>query len=132
MSKESLEHLRDYIQLTLSPSDISWLADELLLISQKEQQLEPYTIEELEERVMASERQIAEGRFQDFDEALDELEAEFAEEDKRMTETVESNRIRRCHAPDSPDGQVHPEGVRQKQPRQVHAGCPPDKTVAGR
>jgi hypothetical protein len=88
MSKESLEHLRDYIQLTLSPSDISWLADELLLISQKEQQLEPYTIEELEERVMASERQIAEGRFQDFDEALDELEAEFAEEDKRMTETV--------------------------------------------
>ena len=37
---------------------------------------------------MASERQIAEGRFQDFDEALDELEAEFAEEDKRMTETV--------------------------------------------
>jgi hypothetical protein len=88
MSKESLEHLRDYIQLTLSPSDISWLADELLLISQKEQQLEPYTIEELEERVMASERQIAEGRFQDFDEALNELEAEFAEEDKRMTETV--------------------------------------------
>ena len=88
MSRESLEHLRDYIQLTLSPSDISWLADELLLISQKEQQLEPYTIEELEERVMASERQIAEGRFQDFDEALDELEAEFAEEDKRMTETV--------------------------------------------
>ena len=78
MSRESLEHLRDYIQLTLSPSDISWLADELLLISQKEQQLEPYTIEELEESVMASERQIAEGRFQDFDEALDELEAEFA------------------------------------------------------
>ena len=26
----------------------------------------------------ASEQQIAEGRFQDFDEALDELEAEFA------------------------------------------------------
>lgn len=47
-------------------------------LSQKSQQLEPYTIEELEERVMASERQIAEGRFQDFDEALDELEAEFA------------------------------------------------------
>lgn len=88
MSKESLEHLRDYIQLTLSPSDISWLADELFLLSQKSQQLEPYTIEELEARVTASEQQIAEGRWKDFDKALDELEAEFEEEDKRMAETV--------------------------------------------
>ena len=88
MSRESLEHLRDYIQLTLSPSDISWLADELFLLSQKSQQLEPYTIEELEARVTVSEQQIAEGRWKDFDKALDELEAEFEEEDKRMAETV--------------------------------------------
>ena len=26
--KESLEHLRDYIQLTLTPSGLSWLMDE--------------------------------------------------------------------------------------------------------
>lgn len=88
MSRESLEHLRDYIQLTLSPSDISWLADELFLLSQKSQQLEPYTIEELEARVAASEQQFAEGRWKDFDNALDELEAELEEEDKRMAESV--------------------------------------------
>ena len=54
MSKESLENLRNYIQLTLLPSDISWLADELLLLSHKGKQQQPYTIEELETRVAES------------------------------------------------------------------------------
>ena len=88
MSKESLENLRNYIQLTLLPSDISWLADELLLLSHKGKQQQPYTIEELETRVAESVRQIAEGRCKDLDEALDELEAQFAEEDKKMAESV--------------------------------------------
>lgn len=88
MSKESLESLRDYIQLTLSPSDILWLADELLLLSHRGKQLQPYTVEELETRVSESVQQIAEGRYKDFDEALDELEAEFAEEDKELAAVV--------------------------------------------
>jgi len=79
MSRESLEHLRDYIQLTLSPSDILWLTDELMACFPKPDQLKPYTMEEINAMIDQSERDIAEGRVRDFDEVMRELEEEFAE-----------------------------------------------------
>jgi hypothetical protein len=50
----------------------------------------PYTIEELHERIAESERQIAEGEYMDFDEAMDEIEAELKIEktELEMVETV--------------------------------------------
>ena len=87
MSKESLEHLRDYIQLTLTPSDLSWLMDELIVSYRKQEQLKPYTIEELQQRVAESEQQIAAGRFKTAEESLAELEAMFADEPS-MVEAV--------------------------------------------
>ena len=89
MSKESLEHLRDYIQLTLSPLDISWLMNELGAKSQQKDTLKPYTMDEINAMMDEGERQIANGEYQDFDEAMDELEREFAEED-RLLETTET------------------------------------------
>lgn len=80
MSKESLESLRDYIQLTLSPSDISWLAGELLTMSIRHESLKPYTKEEINAMIDQSERDIAEGHVYDFDEVMHELEEEFAED----------------------------------------------------
>lgn len=54
----------------------------------KEQQ-KPYTMEELHARIAQSERDYAEGRWQDFDEAMDEIEAELArEEELEMAEAV--------------------------------------------
>jgi len=52
--------------------------------------LMPYTIEELHERIAESERQIAEGEYMDFDEAMDEIEAELKIEktELEMVETV--------------------------------------------
>ena len=51
--------------------------------------LKPYTIEELHARIAQSERDYAEGRWQDFDEAMDEIEAELArEEELEMAEAV--------------------------------------------
>lgn len=47
-----------------------------------EPNLTPYTIEELHEMIAISERQIAAGQWQDFDEAIDEIEAELAAEEK--------------------------------------------------
>lgn len=47
-----------------------------------EPNLNPYTIEELQEMIAISERQIAAGQWQDFDEAIDEIEAELAIEEK--------------------------------------------------
>ena len=78
MSKESLEHLRDYIQLTLTPSDISWLMDELIMSSLKQEQLKPYTMEELHERVAQGERDLAEGRYRDIEELFKEWDEEEA------------------------------------------------------
>lgn len=49
-----------------------------------EPDLKPYTIEELQEMIAISERQLAAGQWQDFDEAMDEIEAELAAEEKDM------------------------------------------------
>ena len=87
MSKESLEHLRDYIQLTLTPSDLSWLMGELIVSVQKNELLTPYTKEELQQRIVESEQQIAAGCCKTAEESLAELESMFADE-PTMMETV--------------------------------------------
>ena len=50
----------------------------------EEYSLRPFTMEELNARIDQAERDIAEGRVYDFDEAMDELEKEFAEEDRKL------------------------------------------------
>ena len=48
-----------------------------------EPDLKPYTIEELKARIVESERQYAAGMWQDFDEAMDEIEAELETEQNK-------------------------------------------------
>ena len=84
MSKEALIALRDHILLTLSPSDIQWLMGELSYTSHEPEQLKPYTMEEINAMIDEGERQIANGEYVDFDEAMAELEREFAEEDRKL------------------------------------------------
>ena len=43
-----------------------------------EPDLKPYTIEELHEMIAISEQQFAAGQWQDFDKAMDEIEAELS------------------------------------------------------
>ena len=52
--------------------------------------LKPYTIEELHARIAQSERDIAEGKGQDFDDFMRELEEEFAEEDRKELAVLEA------------------------------------------
>ena len=55
----------------------------------KKEHLKPYTMEELHARIAQSERDAAEGRVQDFDEAMDEIEAELAREEQlEMAEAI--------------------------------------------
>lgn len=54
-----------------------------------ESNLKPYTIEELREMIAISERQFAAGQWQDFDEAMAEIEAELAAEEK-LSEMADS------------------------------------------
>ena len=49
--------------------------------------MQPYTMDEVNAMIDQSEREIAEGRVYDFDEAMDELEKEFAEEDRKLAMT---------------------------------------------
>ena len=85
MSTSTLTNLRDYLTGTLSPDNMIWLATQLTEYAKKEEQSrKPYTIEEIRAMIVQSERDIAEGRIYDFDEAMDELEKEFAEEDREL------------------------------------------------
>lgn len=86
MSDAALTNLRDYLYGTLSPANMRWLATELSEYAKKqeEQSMKLFTKEELVARIKESERQLAEGKWQDFDEAMDELEREFAEDDLKL------------------------------------------------
>ncbi len=59
------------------------------IIMNTDSNLKPYTIEELREMIAISERQYAAGQWQDFDEAMAEIEAELAAEEKQ-SEMAES------------------------------------------
>ena len=83
MSTATLNGLRDYLYDTLSPANLIWLGKQLTEYGyMQEKPQKPYTKEELKARIELSERQFAEGKYQDFDEAMDELEEEFAEDEK--------------------------------------------------
>jgi len=91
MSTATLNGLRDYLYDTLSPANLIWLGKQLTEYGyMQEKPQKPYTKEELKARIELSERQFAEGKYQDFDEAMDELEEEFAEDEKvlEMSEAV--------------------------------------------
>jgi hypothetical protein len=67
------------------------LMDNLIdsLIATGNGSVEPYTIEEIHTMIDKSDRQIAAGQYQDFDKAMDEIEAELTREDElEMSEAV--------------------------------------------
>ena len=79
MSTETLSSLRDYLFGTLSRSNMLWLATQLKERAEKEEELKPYTMEELNARIDESERQIANGQFKTIEEVFHGLGEEFEE-----------------------------------------------------
>lgn len=63
MSTETLSSLRDYLFGTLSRSNMLWLATQLKERAEKEEELKPYTIEELHQMVEEGRQEIAEGHY---------------------------------------------------------------------
>ena len=91
MSTATLNGLRNYLYDTLTPANLIWLGTQLTEYGRsQERQLKPYTKEELVARIELSEQQFAKGKYQDFDEAMADLEEEFAENDQtaEMTEAI--------------------------------------------
>lgn len=62
MSEATLTNLLQYLCGALTPSNQRWLAAHLVEHADQED-LKPYTIEELHERIAQSERDFAEGRY---------------------------------------------------------------------
>ena len=91
MSTAALTNLRDYLTGTLSPANMLWLSSQLADYAKKKAKasLKPFTKDEINAMIDQSEADIAAGRVYDFDEAMDELEREFAEEDRKL-EMVEA------------------------------------------
>lgn len=81
MSKATLQSLLDFLFGMLSPSDMRWVAQQLVDQADADD-LEPYTIEELHRMVAESEREIAAGLCQDSEDVFRELEEEFAKEEE--------------------------------------------------
>ena len=81
--------LLEYLYGTLTADNMRWVGEHLIEHAKMEEPLKPYTIEEIHAMIAESERQIAAGQYQDFDEAMDEIEAELAREEQlEMAEAV--------------------------------------------
>lgn len=87
MSTATLQGLLDYLTDTLSTSNMLWLSERLTDYAMKneKQQLKPYTMEEIRERMEIAESESAAGLGIDSEEMIRELENEFAQEDMKKT-----------------------------------------------
>lgn len=83
MSTATLQNLLDYLKSTLSSSNMLWLSERLQECAKEktEQNLKPYTIEEIHARIAQSELDSAQGRVYEFDDVIREIEEEFALEE---------------------------------------------------
>lgn len=83
MSTATLNNLLEYLYGTLSPSNMRWIGEHLIEHAKKtEENTKPYSVEEINAMIDQSEREIAEGRCHDFDEAMLEIENEFTRNEK--------------------------------------------------
>lgn len=79
MGTATLTSLLEYLYGTLSISNMRWVGEHLIEHADKaeSEQLRPYTMEEINSMVDVSERQLAEGKWQDGEEVIREIEEEF-------------------------------------------------------
>ena len=68
MSTTTLYNLRDYLYGTMSADDMIWLVEELTNYIRKGDDIQSYTIEELDSRIDKSERDAIEGRYRTHEE----------------------------------------------------------------
>ena len=78
MSTTALEGLLSYLYGTLSPSNMRWVGEHLIEYAKKEQdeQLHPFTMEELNARIDQAEAEIAAGLGTPHEEVMREMDEE--------------------------------------------------------
>lgn len=75
MSETTLTNLLNFLYGTLSPKDMRWVAEQLIEQANAEE-LKPYTIEELHERIAKSEQDYAEGKYHTHEDVMKMLDEE--------------------------------------------------------
>ena len=90
MSEATLTSLLEYLYGALTPSNQRWLAAHLVEHAdiQEAEDLKPYTIEELHERIAQSERDFAEGNYYSHDEVMKMLDEELGLARVELAEAV--------------------------------------------
>ena len=83
MSTVTLQNLLDYLKGTLSSSNMLGLSERLQECAKEknDQDLKPYTIQEIHARIAQSELDSAEGRIYEFDDVIREIEEELTLEE---------------------------------------------------
>lgn len=84
MSTTTLQNLLDYLKSTLTSSNMLWLSERLWECAKEaeEQNLKPFTIEEIHSRIAQSELDSEQGRVYEFDDVIREIGEEFSREEK--------------------------------------------------
>ena len=92
MSTTALEGLLSYLYGTLSPSNMRWVGEHLIEYAKKEQdeQLRPFTMEELNARIDQAEAEIAAGLGTPHEEVMREMDEEIErwEQEELQLETA--------------------------------------------
>ena len=82
MSEATLNNLLEYLYGALTPNNMMWLGEHLIEHAKIEnEEVTPYTKEEIIARISQSELDSAEGRVYDFDDVMHELEEELIREE---------------------------------------------------
>ena len=63
MSTATLTSLLEYLYGTLTPNNMRWVGEHLIQFADNEENLKPYTIEELLERAEEGRKEIAQGNY---------------------------------------------------------------------
>jgi len=89
MSRESLDTLRDYLLVTLQPSDMYWLGETLIAHAKGcDVKPTPYTKEEISAMMDEAERQFENGAYHDDDEVFNRLYKKYGLKDEELAEVV--------------------------------------------
>lgn len=90
MSEATMTSLLEYLYGALTPSNQRWLAEHLIehANTEESEELTPYTIEELHERIAKAERDFADGHYFTDDEVFADLDEYEKKEELQCAEAV--------------------------------------------
>ena len=86
MSEATLTSLLEYLYGTLTPSNMRWIGERLIQFADNEENQKPFTMEEIEAMLDASQADIAAGRTYSHEEVMREWDQEIAQLEREELE----------------------------------------------